>query len=325
MQKPPSVSVIIPLYNKEKEISRAIQSVLAQTLTDFEIVIVNDGSIDKSPDIVRAFKDPRIKVIDQYNAGVSAARNKGIAEAQADLVAFLDADDEWKPNFLETIMYLKDKYPFCCAYATSYLYLDGNNYRAPLLRGLPENFMEGVLFDYFEIANRSDPPICSSAVALNKDAINEIGGFPVNIKSGEDLLTWARLASRCDIAYSTNHCAIFWQNWAEPQKHRRIPEMPDIIGTELSKLIIEPRLKNKSSLKRYISLWHIMRASIAIQFGFNKLVIPELKLALKYSKPNIKIILLFMFAILPKKIASLLFKKAMKFKRELRATNLVNQ
>jgi glycosyltransferase involved in cell wall biosynthesis len=314
----PSVSVVIPLFNKEKEVLRAVNSVLSQTINDFEVVVVNDGSTDKGPDLVRDSKDPRIKVIDQNNSGVSAARNRGITESRAELIAFLDADDEWKNNFLETIMYLKDKYPFCCAYATSYLYFDGNSYRAPLLKGLPKNFKEGILFDYFEIANQSDPPLCSSAIALKKDAINAIGRFPVNIKAGEDLLTWARLASRCDIAYSTQHCVVFWQDWTETQKHRRIPEVPDIIGMELFKLLMEPSLKSKSALRRYISLWHIMRASIAIQYGFNKLVIPELKLALKYSKPNKKILILFIFALLPGKISTHLFKKIMKFKRQLR-------
>jgi glycosyltransferase involved in cell wall biosynthesis len=316
--KIPLISIVIPLYNKEHEVERAINSVLSQTFSNFEIIVVNDGSTDKGPDLVRVIKDRRIKLIDQYNSGVSVARNRGIAESSAELIAFLDADDEWRPNFLETIMYLKEKYPSCCAYATGYLYFDGSSYQAPLLKGLPENFKEGILFNYFEIAYRSDPPLCSSSVAVKRNAINNIGGFPLNIKAGEDLLTWARLASRCDISYSTNYCAVFWQDWKETQKHKRIPEIPDIVGMELSKLLLTASSNSTTSLRRYISLWHVMRASIAIQYGFHKLVIPELTLALRYSKLNIKILVLFIFALLPNKISTHLFKKLMHLKRQLK-------
>ena len=90
------ISVVIPLYNKEKQIKRTIQSVLTQTFQDFEIVIVNDGSTDNSTIEVEKIKDSRIRLIHQENAGVSAARNKGIEEAKYELIALLDADDEWK-------------------------------------------------------------------------------------------------------------------------------------------------------------------------------------------------------------------------------------
>ena len=90
------ISVVIPLYNKEKQIKRTLQSVLTQTFQDFEIVIVNDGSTDNSTIEVEKIKDSRIRLIHQENAGVSAARNKGIEEAKYELIAFLDADDEWK-------------------------------------------------------------------------------------------------------------------------------------------------------------------------------------------------------------------------------------
>lgn len=315
----PSVSIVIPLFNKEKEVLRAVNSVLSQTVQHFEVIIVNDGSTDKGPDLVRAIKDPRIKIIDQANSGVSAARNRGIAESHAELIAFLDADDEWGPDFFETILGLKHDFPECSVFATSYFLVSQNGLKRPaIIRGLPKDFKKGILKDYFKIAAQSDPPLWTSTVVVEKGAILSIDGFPDKVKAGEDLLTWARLASKFDIAYSTDHCAVFWQDWTETQKHRRIPEVPDIIGKELSKLFEESSLKNKSSLKRYISLWHVMRASIAIQYGFNKLVIPELKIALRYSKPNIKILVLFIFSLLPEKISTHLLKKLMSFKRQFR-------
>src|ERR1700690_1106881 len=186
------VSVIMPLYNKELYVERAIRSVLAQSFEDFELIVVNDGSTDNGPEKVRAVKDVRIRIIEQSNAGVSAARNRGIGQAQADLIAFLDADDEWEKDYLETIMRLRDKFPSCGVFATSYFILteDGKKRRA-IIRGLPEKFSESILNNYFFVAAQSDPPLWTSAVAITKHAINSAGGFPVGITAGEDLLTWA--------------------------------------------------------------------------------------------------------------------------------------
>ena len=94
-------SVVIPLYNKEANIRQTLESVLNQIFTDFEIVIVNDGSKDNSRDVVLSMDDARIRLIDQENAGVSAARNRGIKEARGEWIAFLDADDLWREDKLE--------------------------------------------------------------------------------------------------------------------------------------------------------------------------------------------------------------------------------
>ncbi|PIG91387.1 glycosyltransferase family 2 protein [Gloeocapsopsis sp. IPPAS B-1203] len=95
------VSVIIPVYNVERYIADTINTVLQQTYTNFEILIVDDGSPDKSIDICQKFADPRIRIIRQENRGVAAARNTGIRYSQGDYLAFLDADDLWLPNKLE--------------------------------------------------------------------------------------------------------------------------------------------------------------------------------------------------------------------------------
>lgn len=94
------VSVIIPLYNKARYVRRALQSVAAQTFAEFEVIVVDDGSTDGGAREVEAFADARVRLISQQNAGPGAARNRGIAEARGEIVAFLDADDEWLPDFL---------------------------------------------------------------------------------------------------------------------------------------------------------------------------------------------------------------------------------
>jgi glycosyltransferase involved in cell wall biosynthesis len=95
------VDIVIPLYNKAACIGRAIRSILNQTMTDWRLIVIDDGSTDAGPDVVRTFDDPRIQLIRQPNAGPGAARNAGIAKAAAKYIAFLDADDEWLPFHLE--------------------------------------------------------------------------------------------------------------------------------------------------------------------------------------------------------------------------------
>lgn len=83
------ISIVIPLYNKEQQVARTLRSVLGQTFREFEVVVVDDGSTDNSVAVVRGFDDSRIRIVGQPNSGVAAARNRGIAEAHYDLVAFV--------------------------------------------------------------------------------------------------------------------------------------------------------------------------------------------------------------------------------------------
>ncbi|MEN6384986.1 MAG: glycosyltransferase family A protein, partial [Phycisphaerales bacterium] len=115
-----AISVIIPLYNKAKYISRAIDSVLAQTFKDYEIIVIDDESSDDGPVIVRKYGESRIKLFRQRNAGPGAARNNGLAQSNSQFVAFLDADDEWMPEFLDRCYKSLVKNPDCDAAAAAY-------------------------------------------------------------------------------------------------------------------------------------------------------------------------------------------------------------
>lgn len=114
------ISIIIPLYNKASSIKETVLSVLSQDYTDFEIVIVDDGSTDNGPDIVKSFQDNRIRLISQENQGVSKARNKGIEEAIGDWLLFLDADDKLGKDCLSVLWNLHLKYPTVKICAANY-------------------------------------------------------------------------------------------------------------------------------------------------------------------------------------------------------------
>ena len=258
------VTVVIPLYNKAATIERAIRSVLGQTVQDFELRVVDNGSTDNGSEIVKKIDDPRIHLIVQDNQGVSMARNRGIAASNSEWVAFLDADDEWKPTFLATVLGLKDKYPGCSILATSYQRCNAKGEIADiLLREIPESddFQMG---NYFEVASESDPPFCSISVMVKKEALLAVGGFPKGVHQGEDLLTWARLAVAYKIAYCRKPQSIFYTGETTGMdKPKRIPADNDIVGAELEK--IHQSHPEITGLQKYIAKWHKMRASIYLR------------------------------------------------------------
>ncbi len=255
------ISVVIPLYNKKEAVLRAVNSVLAQTSPPEEIIVVNDGSTDGSEKIITELNHPLIRLINQTNAGVSAARNKGISEAKNDWIAFLDADDEWLPQYLRTINHLHSGYSDAKVLATAYYLHDQERAgRKVILNRL--HFTEvGILDNYFEVAAFSEPPIHSSSVVVNKQAMSGIGGFPEGIASGEDLLTWARLAVNNKIAYSAKPMSCFIK---EINTTARLPQVPDSVGMALYQLV---KTTPVPYMRRYISVWHKMRCRDYLSLG----------------------------------------------------------
>jgi glycosyltransferase involved in cell wall biosynthesis len=242
---------------------------------------------------------------------VSAARNRGIEEARSDLIAFLDADDEWLANFLETVNRLQSHFPTCSVFATNYLYRNVDGSLMPtVIHEMPAAEWEGIIENYFKVASQSDPPIWSSAVAIRKAAIKSVGGFPTGVTSGEDLLTWAKLALKYKIAYSTKPSAIFYLReslWGRPT---RVPDAGDTVGQELKKILSNEVNDKTSGLKDYIAHWHQMRASVFLRLGKRRDAIAEVKKIAKYSKMNSRIYLFFAMALLPKKISGWLLRAA---------------
>lgn len=282
------ISVIIPLYNKKDSIATALNSILAQTYQDFEVVVVDDGSTDDGAAIVEQYTDSRIRLIRQANAGVSAARNKGIAEAKGEYVAFLDADDEWMPEFLAEIVALQQEFPECKAQATTYVQCQNGEKKGVILNRLPFTGEHGVLTNYFEVASHSHPPVWTSAVCIERALLMEIGCFPLGIKSGEDLLTWARVAVRTDWAYSLKPCAVFnVEGYGVNERPKRIPAEVDVVGQELR--LLWKAYPKQRGMKHYIANWHKMRSSIYMRLGMKKKSIKEALISLRFNPLNYKV------------------------------------
>jgi glycosyltransferase involved in cell wall biosynthesis len=205
-------TVVIPLYNKEKEIQRAVKSVLNQEFQEFEVIVIDDGSTDSGPKVVSTINDSRIRTIFQRNEGPSAARNRGIKEARNQIIAFLDADDEWKPGFLKAILRLKEKFAGAGAYATAYaIVLPSGKTVRPKYRHIPPYQWEGFIPSYFRSA-LGTPPVWTSAVAVPRVVFEDIGLFQVGIGMAEDKEMWERIGIKYPIAFTQEIGATYFMN-----------------------------------------------------------------------------------------------------------------
>jgi len=201
----PYFSIVIPLYNKERHIKNTIESVLNQTFEDFEIIIVNDGSTDRSAEVVKSIPDQRIKLFTTKNQGASNARNFGIDKATSEFVALLDADDYWYPFYLQEQKRLIDKYPEEFVFSTAQKILKyGKRYPCQYSIDFGEA-MDGIV-NYFQ-ASLMSSIIHTSAVVIHKDVFKNIGLFNPKIESGQDTDLWIRIGLEYSVTFSKRICS----------------------------------------------------------------------------------------------------------------------
>ena len=205
----PRFSVVIPFYNKRAHIGRAVASVLGQGVRDLELVVVDDGSTDGGGDVVAAIDDPRLRLLRQPNQGVSAARNRGIAETTGPHIALLDADDEWAPGFLGEIDALVGEFPQAIIHATAYRLAAGGHSRPmsnwKAMGGGPEHR----LIDYLDCLARDVFPFSASSVCVGRVAFERAGGFEPGLAVGDDVLMWIRLAQQGMVAWSNAELSFY--------------------------------------------------------------------------------------------------------------------
>lgn len=186
----PKVTVVIPAYNHAAYLPDALNSVLAQTFADWEIVLVDDGSTDATAAVAACFTDSRIRYIFQENRGLSGARNTGIAAAQGELIALLDADDTWEPEFLATMCAALNSDPSAGAAYCGFRYMDGNGQPLPasVCRVVPPEQFRDELF--------KGSWLSACTVVVRRAIYQQAGPFDERLRACEDYDMWLRISQQ---------------------------------------------------------------------------------------------------------------------------------
>jgi glycosyltransferase involved in cell wall biosynthesis len=227
-----TVSVIMPCYNSAAFIEQAVRSVLNQSYRGLELIVVNDGSTDASLDILQRISDPRLKVIDQPNRGVVAARNHGLKEATGEYIAFLDADDKWREDFIEKML------------AALQARLDaGLAYCGWQNVGLPGGRANPFVPPDYENEEKVEKLLWECrwpihAVLVKRKLIDAAGGFDEAYSSAEDYWLWLRIAPQNPVI--------------------RVPEVMSYYHHHGNQ-----RSTEKNLLQKGLDRWHIRRAFVA--------------------------------------------------------------
>lgn len=250
-------SVIIPLYNKEKFVKRAIDSVLNQSSQDFEIIIINDGSTDSSLEVIKSINSDKLIIHNQDNKGVSVARNKGAELAKYDYLAFLDADDVWDKNFLKKMEELIDSYPDAGIYGSNNYFLYPNGVKKKNeLKGYFLTHEMGIMEDYFGLfADLQRSPFSNSNLVIPKKIFTEMGGYKVGVKLTEDSDLWCRIALKYDVAYNKKPLSTYYLA-QEGSTHSVFENKQSEVTKMLSLALAENGVPNDkiASVKKLIAL-----------------------------------------------------------------------
>ncbi|MCO4798182.1 MAG: glycosyltransferase [Colwelliaceae bacterium] len=228
-------TVIIPLFNKAEHILRTLKSVSWQKYPAAEIIIIDDGSTDEGALIVKSANMENVKLVHQANQGVSAARNNGVALASHEYIAFLDADDQWLPLFLDEIARLIMKFPQAQFFGTNYQIVESENTYVDAKIKLGNINPEGVILDdYFNIASQGDLPFTMSSMVIQKSLFTSIGGFPLDEPIGEDQDLFCRVALNAEIAYSPNIHSFYHKDAQNQASKNNIPSTECPFSTRIT-------------------------------------------------------------------------------------------
>jgi glycosyltransferase involved in cell wall biosynthesis len=262
-----TISTVIPLYNKGPHIRRALESVRSQSAPPREIIVVDDGSTDGGGEVAQTWADPRLIYIRQENQGEGAARNRGTDAARGELIAFLDADDAWDPDFLATIMRLRKKFPEAGACATAYrVVFPGGLVRTPDFPVLPPGVEEGLIRHYVRHGLRF--PVWSSAVAVPRKVLQEIGGFQADEPKGADVDAWLKIALRFPLAFSRRTQATYFQDAVNRTDGWRWDQEPAVSRTARQALaagLVPP--EEVQDLRTYAAHFQILAARDCLVLG----------------------------------------------------------
>jgi len=300
-----SVSVIIPLYNKGKYIARALDSVFAQTFQDFEVIVVDDGSTDNGPEIVSQYKEPRLRMIRQQNAGPGAARNRGIKESKGAFLAFLDADDEWLPDFLKKSARNLERYQDCAVSVANEFVGPERALWTSLRKEV--SLAEGPWRLPVNMEPRAGKAMAEfhrcGAVLCCRDALLAFGGFYENrCTYSEDIYLWLQVLLNHKI-YIELTPLMWWHTEASELccNLRKGPSSPVPMVTDP-----EPIRKNcppqyREFLERYLAYYALLTAQDCVQagdLGCAKHLLQSFPLVRQFCSRYIKLRLKIMFPVL---------------------------
>lgn len=229
------ISVVIPLYNKEKSVRATLESVRAQSYTDWECIVVNDGSTDESLNVVQNFirneKGGMWKVESQKNAGVSAARNAGILAAKGEYVTFLDADDLWTIDYLETLVSLIKDFPNAGLYAIGYRVINSPTMPSrEQIDAINKNALRGPVDNLWI----GDMDLYIGSTCSSKERMIRVGLMDMRMTHGEDLDFCWRLILDGGLVRDRKCCA-FYRVDAENRAMNRIPALDRMIVSYVDK------------------------------------------------------------------------------------------
>jgi glycosyltransferase involved in cell wall biosynthesis len=207
-------SVVMPLFNKAAFVVAAVRSILAQEIKDLEVIVVDDGSTDDSVQRLNLIIDSRLTILRHSNAGVAAARNKGIAAVQGAYICFLDADDLWAPDHLTKIMELIDEDPDAIAWATGYTEIDQFPCVSASFGGMRSGSVLSQRFDQrdFMVLWSRRPFFWTGSITVRASTLRELQPcFPPGEHLGEDQDLWFRLSERGHIRFIDVRTSAFYR------------------------------------------------------------------------------------------------------------------
>lgn len=268
----PRISVIVPLYNKAPYVRRALDSISRQTFSDFEVIVVDDGSTDEGQALVSAYGDERVRLFAQVNLGPGAARNRGIAEARGELVAFLDADDEWLPDYLEESVRLLDEYgPGVASITSGYIEHPASVSRETMWRA------RGLTDGLIRLTPDTAPTLVVSLLAYvspcttvaRATVVRRWGGFYErdHCRYGEDAHLWLKVLLNERIAVNLKPLARIHFEASGPTQIRRSirPIEPFLIHPEEIETSCPPNLRGL--LSRVLAIRAFKTASVLGYWG----------------------------------------------------------
>jgi glycosyltransferase involved in cell wall biosynthesis len=249
----PLVSIIMPAYNVEKTIKESIESVINQTYTNWELNIINDGSTDKTLEVINFFKDDRIVLIEQKNLGVANARNNGLKHSKGELVAFLDSDDLWCKEKLETQLKFMQKNELQFSYTQSYSFSSDSKNVQEAFKFVNLGFKdkeEILIYDF----------IPTLTVLVDRSILDDIGYFDIELKAAEDWDLWIRILQKYNVGFLKEYLS----------KYR-------VTGVGLSGNLYKHFLEEEKVLGKYCALYNNTTYRYRVWFSNKKKAIIALQ------------------------------------------------